>query len=177
MNAPGHRGAGGSGDHPGPGAAGGAAAGSATGEVVTARPIRSARIANAAALFAFAVFVFVAIVMPRDNAGAVFGWKDQIFTVVIGAIVAGGLRLPARPRLRADIHAVRMRSYLGNWRTVPWDAVVGVEFPKNVRFARLVLPGDEIFALYAVQRMDRERAVETMQGLRRLFAATHPDAG
>jgi hypothetical protein len=70
-----------------------------------------------------------------------------------------------------------MRSYLGDWRSVPWDAVVAVEFPSNVRFARLVLPGDETLALYAVQRVDREAAVETMRGLRRLFAATHPVNG
>ncbi len=146
-------------------------------DVVTARPIRSARIADASAVLVFVVFVIVAIVMPHANAGASFGWKDQVFTVVIGAIVAGGLHLPARPRLRADTQAVHMRSYLGNWRTIPWEAVVGVEFPTNVRFARLVLPGDEALALYAVQRLDRERAVATMQGLRRLFAATHPVSG
>jgi PH (Pleckstrin Homology) domain-containing protein len=146
-------------------------------EVVTARPVRTARYANAAALFALAVFVAVALLMTTDNAGATFGWKDQVFTVVIGAIVAGGLRLPARPRLRADVQAVRTRSYVGNWRTIPWDTVVAVEFPSNVRFARLVLPGDETLALYAVQRMDRDQAVETMRALRRLFAATHPVAG
>lgn len=140
-----------------------------------ARPIKTARIANAAAVTVFVVFVVVAIVMPHANAGATFGWKDQLFTVVIGAIVAGGVRLPARPRLRADARAVHMRSYLGNWRTIPWDVVVRVEFPSNVRFARLVLPGDETLALYAVQRTDRELAVETMRELRRLFAATHPE--
>ncbi|HZC69071.1 MAG TPA: PH domain-containing protein [Jatrophihabitans sp.] len=140
---------------------------------VAARPIKTARIANATAIFVFGVFVVVAIVMPHANAGASFGWKDQVFTVVIGAIVAGGLHLPARPRLRADAQAVHMRSYLGNWRTVPWEVVVAVEFPSNVRFARLVLPGDETLALYAVQRTDGERAVETMRGLRRLFAETH----
>jgi hypothetical protein len=146
-------------------------------DVVTARPIKSARIANLSAAVAFGVFVVVALLMRRDNAGASFGWKDQVFTVVVGAIVAGGLRLPARPRLRADAQAVRTRSYLGNWRTIPWDAVVAVEFPSNVRFARLVLPADETLALYAVQRLDRAQAVETMRGLRRLFAETHPVAG
>jgi len=144
---------------------------------VEARPVRAGRIANGTALVVFAIFIVVAIVMPHANAGATFGWKDQVFTVVLGAIIAGGVHLPARPRLRADPEAVRMRSYLGTWRTIPWDAVVGVEFPRNVRFARLVLPGDEILALYAVQRLDRERAVEAMQGLRRLFAASRPVSG
>jgi hypothetical protein len=143
---------------------------------VAARPVRAGRIANAAAVVVFVIFVIVAVVEPHASAGATFGWKDQLFTVVLGAIIAGGVRLPARPRLRADADAVRMRGYLGNWRTIPWDVVVAVEFPSNVRFARLVLPGDDTLAIYAVQRFDRELAVETMRGLRRLFAATHPTA-
>jgi hypothetical protein len=142
--------------------------------VVTAKPIKTARIANAAAAVALIVFVMVAILMPTDNAGATFGIKDQIFTVVIGLVVAGGLRLPARPRLRADAEAVRLRSYLGNYRTVPWSTVVGLEFPPNSRFARLILPGDELFAIYAVQRMDGEHAVRTMHALRSLFASSRP---
>jgi hypothetical protein len=141
---------------------------------VEARPVKAGRIATITAAVVFATFVVIAIVMPHANAGASFGWKDQVFTVVLGAIIAGGLHLPARPRLRADAEAVRMRSYLGNWRTIPWDVVVRVEFPRNVRFARLVLPGDETLALYAVQRFDGEYAISTMQGLRQLFAATHP---
>jgi hypothetical protein len=143
-------------------------------EVVEARPVRAGRIANIAAVLVFAVFVVVAIVEPHASAGATFGWKDQLFTVVLGAIIAGGVHLPARPRLRADTETVRMRGFAGSWRTIPWDVVVAVEFPSNVRFARLVLPGDDAFALYAVQRFDGELAVETMRALRRLFAATHP---
>jgi PH (Pleckstrin Homology) domain-containing protein len=142
--------------------------------LVEARPMKVGKIATISSIAVFAIFIVIAVVMPHANAGASFGWKDQVFTVVLGAIVAGGLHLPARPRLRADATAVRMRSYLGNWRTVPWDVVVRVEFPRNVRFARLVLPGDETLALYAVQRLDGEYAVATMQGLRQLFAATHP---
>lgn len=142
--------------------------------VVEARPIRTARIANVAAAVAFCVFVVVALVMRRFNAGATFGVEDQIFTVIVGVIVAGGLHLPARPRLRADRAAVRMRSYVGNWRTIPWDAVVAVEFPSSVRFAQLRLPGEERLAIYAVQRADREHAIATMRGLRTLFAETHP---
>jgi len=144
---------------------------------VIARPVKTARIADTAAVIVLAVFIVIAVVMPHASAGASFGVRDQVFTAVLGVIIAGGLHLPARPRLRADRQAVYMRSYLGDWRTVPWEAVVAVEFPSNVRFARLVLPGDETLALYAVQRADRELAVETMRGLRRLFAATHPVNG
>lgn len=145
--------------------------------VVEARPIKTARIANASAAVALIVFVMVALLMKRENAGAYFGQSDQIFTVVVGLIVAGGLRLPARPRLRADDTAVHTRGYVGNWRTIPWEAVVAVEFPKTVRFARLRLPAEETLAIYAVQRMDGPSAVAVMHRLRALFAATHPDPG
>ncbi len=141
---------------------------------LTAKPQRTARIANISAAVVLAVFIAVALLMTTDNAGASFGVSDQIFTVVIGLLAAGGVRLPARPRMRADDDAVYLRSYLGNWRTVPWAAVRGFEFPSNARFARLVLPADEILAVYAVQRMDRQYAVEKMRGLRDLFARTHP---
>ncbi len=143
---------------------------------MSARPIRTATIANASAAVALLVFIAVALLMRRDNAGAYFGHSDQLFTVVIGLIVAGGLRLPARPRMTADLDAVRTRGYLGNWRTIPWAAVVAVEFPSNVRFARLRLPGEEALAIYAIQRMDREYAVAAMRDLRALFAATHAGA-
>lgn len=146
-------------------------------DVVTARPVVMSRIGYACAAIVFVAFVVVALLMRRDNAGASFGDKDQVGTVVIGLVLAGLFIMLTRPRLRADIEAVRLRAFLGGWRVVPWELVVRVEFPSNVRFARLVLPGDEALAIYAVQRMDRDRAVETMRGLRRLFAATHPVAG
>jgi hypothetical protein len=114
--------------------------------------------------------------MKHASAGATFSTKDQLGTVVIGIIVAGLFIMLTRPALRADHEAVRMRSFLGGWRVVPWEVIVRVEFPSNVRFARVVLPGEETLALYAVQRLDREYAVETMRGLRRLFAETHPEA-
>lgn len=145
--------------------------------VVTARPHVMSRIGYACAGVVLAAFVATALVMKTDNAGATFGDKDQIGTVVIGVILAGLFLMPSRPRLRADAEAVRLRSFLGGWRVVPWELVLRVEFPRSVRFARLVLPGEETLAIYAVQRMDGERAVATMQELRQLFAETHRVAG
>lgn len=132
------------------------------------------RVGYASAVFVLAVFVMTALLMRRDNAGAHFAGTDQVATVVIGVILAGLLLMPTRPRLLADREAVRLRSFLGGWRVVPWELVVRVEFPHNVRFARLVLPGEETLAIYAVQRMDKQQAIDTMRQLRALFAATHP---
>lgn len=141
---------------------------------VTAQPIKTARIAYAGAVVVFLAFVAVALLMRRYSDGAHFTWKDQAFTVVIGVILGGLCLMPTRPRLNADEQAVRMRNYLGGWRTVPWELIERVEFPSNARFARVVLPAEEILAIYAVQRMDRERSVQVMRELRALHALTHP---
>ena len=141
--------------------------------VVTARPIRSARIAWAASAFVFAAFTVIALVMKHYTAGADFNDADQWGTFVIGVILAGLLIMPTRPRLHADAEAVRLRAFLGGWRTVPWELIVRVDFPSKLRFARIVLPGEEALAIYAVQRMDTESAVATMTKLRELFALTH----
>jgi hypothetical protein len=139
-------------------------------DTVTARPIRLTRIAWSCAVVVVIVFVIVALLMKRDNAGVTFVGKDQIGTVVLGLLVASGFTLLARPRLVADARSVRTRSFAGNFRTIPWDLVLSVEFPSNARFARLVLPGEETLALYAVQRLDRENSVLVMRGMRALLA-------
>jgi hypothetical protein len=141
---------------------------------VTARPHLTATIAWAASALVLVVFVVTAVVMKRYNAGASFGTKDQIGTVVVGVVLALLLVMPTYPRLIADEKEIRLRSFLGNYRVIPWELVVDVRFPSKLRFAQLVLPGEETLAIYAVQRWDKDRAVEAMDGLRALFAATHP---
>jgi hypothetical protein len=141
---------------------------------VTARPIRTARWFWAASASVFVVFTVTAFVMTRYNAGATFTFKDQIGTFVVGVVVSLLLIMPTYPRMIADEEAIRLRSFLGNYRVIPWDVVVDVRFPAKVRFAQVVLPGDETLAIYAIQRWDKERAVVAMDGLRKLFAATHP---
>jgi hypothetical protein len=140
---------------------------------VTARPVLTSRIAWASSFVVLVAFVVTALLMKRDNAGATFDGKDQIGTLVIGVILAGLLTMPTRPRMRADLESVQLRSFLGGWRTVPWELVVRVDFPKKLRFARLVLPGDEALAIYAIQRFDAEQAVAAMAALRDLWDQTH----
>ena len=140
---------------------------------VTSRPIKTTRIAVAAAAAVFAVFVIVAIVMPHANAGASFSWKDQVATAIIGVVLAGLILVFTRPRLRADESSVHIRNHWGPEKTVPWDVIVAVEFPKGRHFARLVLPADETIPLYAVQRADREHSVAVMRDLRQLLAHAH----
>jgi hypothetical protein len=141
---------------------------------VRARPHFTAKIAWAASGFVLAAFVVTALLMKRYNAGADFGDKDQVGTVVVGIVCALLLVMPTYPRLIADEKEIRIRSFLGNYRVIPWDVVVDVRFPSKVRFAQLVLPGEETLAIYAIQRWDKEQAVQAMNELRALFAATHP---
>ena len=141
---------------------------------VTARPHLTARIAWTASAFVFIVFVVTALLMKRDNAGAYFTDKDQWGTVVVGIICAMLLIMPTWPRLIADEESIRLRSFLGAYRVIPWDVVLDVRFPRKVRFAQIVLPGEETLAIYAIQRWDKEYAVRAMNELRDLFAATHP---
>jgi hypothetical protein len=137
--------------------------------VVTSRPVKTAQTAMIVAGVVFVVFLIVAIVMPHANAGAHFSWKDQASTGVIGVVLAGLILVFTRPRLRADENGVHIRNHWGPYKTIPWDVIVGVEFPRKRRFARLVLPADETIALYAVQRADRERSVAVMRDLRELL--------
>jgi membrane protease YdiL (CAAX protease family) len=140
---------------------------------VTSRPIKTTRIAVAAAAVVLVVFVVVAVVMPHANAGASFTWKDQVATGVIGLVLAGFILVLTRPRLFADDSGVHIRNHWGPYKTVPWDVIVAVEFPKGRHFARLVLPADETIPLYAVQRSDREHSVAVMRDLRELLAHAH----
>jgi hypothetical protein len=145
----------------------------ASAATVSARPVLLSRVAWILAMAIVVVFVIIALVMPRDNAGVTFGGKDQVGTAVLGLLIAAGVLLLARPRMIADASGVRARSFVGNYRHIPWALVVAVEFPSAARFGRLVLPGEEIVALYAVQRVDKERSVAVMRGLRALLAASH----
>lgn len=137
---------------------------------VTARPIRSSRIAVVSAAVVAVVFVICGIVLPHTTNGAHYNAADQFGIAGSGLLVAVGILSLTRPRLRADADGVDVRSFFGGWRHIDWDLVSAVEFPPKVRFARLVLPGDELIPLFAVQRGDAERSVEVMRGLRSLFA-------
>jgi hypothetical protein len=140
---------------------------------VRASSVVLSRVGYVSALVVFFGFIAIALVMRQDNAGAHFVEADQIGAGVVGLMLAGMCLMPTRPRMRADAQAIRLRSFLGGWRVVPWDVVVRVEFPRRVQFARLVLPGDEMLVIYAIARVDKERAVASMRQLRALFTAAH----
>lgn len=141
-------------------------------DIVTAQPVKSARIATVIAIVVAIAFVIIAVILKHTTDGVNFTDADQFGLGGSGLLVALGILAFTRPRLRADAAGVDIRGFFGSYRHIEWDLINSVEFPPKVRFARLVLPGDEYIALYAVQRGDAERSVLTMQGLRALHAAS-----
>ena len=144
-----------------------------TPELVTARPVKAARLAVAAAVVVLVTFTIAALVLQRYNDGIGFTVADQFGIARTGVLSALGILALIRPRLRADANGVDCRGFFAGWRHIDWQLVTRVEFPPKARFARLVLPGDELITLYAVQRGDGERSVAVMEQLRALFAASH----
>ena len=149
----------------------------ATGEPLTplvVRPVVMRRVAFALMAFFVVFFVVLALLMPTHEDGASFGVRDQIAAGFIGPLIALGVSFLARPQLRVDVDGIHLKGFLSNWKLVPWDLVVGVRFPAKVRFAQVVLPGEETLAVVALQRFDGDRAVEAMRSLRAWFAASRP---
>jgi hypothetical protein len=138
----------------------------------TARPVKSARIAVVVAVLVAVIFLICAIILPDSNDGVSFNGADQFGIAGSGLLVALGILSLTRPRMRADAGGVDCRGFFGGYRHVDWDLVNRVDFPPKGRFARLVLPGDELVTLYAVQRGDTERSVAVMRQLRQLHAAS-----
>ena len=117
-----------------------------------------------------AAFTVVASVLRTTDTGVFFRFADQVAMVLLGVLLAGGILLLARPRVRADADGVEVRN-IGWPRYLPWELVRAVSFPDGASWARLDLPDYEYVPVLAVQAVDGMRAVEAIRGLRALHAA------
>lgn len=140
-------------------------------DAVTLRPRALVITAWVTAAGVMAFFAVAAYLMPSEDTGVVFRPVDQAAMMIIGAFVAGGLLLMARPRVRADAGGIEVRNVITT-RWFPWGEVLGVSFPDGASSARLELPDDEYHSVLAVQSVDRGRAVRGVRVLREL----HRDA-
>ena len=147
-----------------------------TGETVTVRPRKVRWVCWISAVVIMGFFVVVAVLMPRSATGVYFRFADQIAVVVIGVLIAGGIVLLTRPRVRADAQGAEVRNVLTT-HYLPWDLVREVTFPDGAAFARLELPGDEYVAMLAIQAADGAYAADALDRIRRLHAAAHTPAG
>jgi hypothetical protein len=120
-----------------------------------------------------AVMLFVALTLPTSSTGVVsFGPVDQVAVAGLGVLLGAGLVWLGRSRVDADAEGIRWRN-VALTHQLPWGAVRAVRFDRKSSWATLLLRNDDEVALFAVQAVDKERAVATVEGLRRLLAEAH----
>lgn len=146
------------------------------GPVFVLRPRRVTIVAWASAVPVVAVFAGVAVVLPDSDTGVYFRGPDQVAMVLLGLLIAGGILLLARPRVRADARGVEVRN-VGLPRYLPWTGVLAVSFPDGASWARLDLPHDEYLGVMAVQATDGQHALAGIRRLRALHAAATSGRG
>ncbi|MDQ2708369.1 MAG: PH domain-containing protein [Actinomycetota bacterium] len=141
---------------------------------LVARPRKARWFAIVGAVALVAVMSTVAALLRTVQTGVHFRLADQVAMVLLGALMAGGLLLFARPRVRAGAAGVEVRNVV-NTRTYPWEQVAGFGFPDSATWGRLDLADDEYVPLLAVQVVDGDSAVAAMRGLRELHAEYAPE--
>ncbi|GAA3874969.1 PH domain-containing protein [Saccharothrix violaceirubra] len=141
--------------------------------VVTAvqfRPRRIRTVSVVCAVFLVAVFTVVGLLLGDSPTGVIFRTSDQVAMICLGVLLAGGVLLLARPRVRADERGVEVRNVVTAHR-YEWTDVLHVSFPDGASWARLELPDDEYVSIMAVQAVDRDHAVAAVRALRDLHRA------
>ena len=141
-------------------------------DVVEFRPKRIRVVSWASAVFLVAVFTVVGLLLGDTPTGVIFRTSDQVAMILLGVLLACGVLLLTRPRVRADESGVEVRNVVTAHRFT-WAEVLHVSFPDGASWARLELPDDEYVSIMAVQAVDRERAVEAVRALRRLHRAAN----
>ena len=131
------------------------------------RPKRIRVVAWASAVFLVAVFTVVGLLLGDTPTGVIFRTSDQVAMIFLGVLLACGMLLLTRPRVRADAEGVEVRNVVTAHRFT-WQEVLHVSFPDGASWARLELPDDEYVSIMAVQAVDRDHAVAAVRALRDL---------
>jgi hypothetical protein len=124
--------------------------------------------AYGAAFLIAAAHITVGFLLKVRSSGVIFQTADQVAIGSLGVIIGCLVLLFARPRLRVGPDGLEVRNLLA-YRLVPWSDVVDVSFPKGARWARVDLPDDEYIPLMAIQSVDKQRAVDSMDAVRKLL--------
>jgi hypothetical protein len=134
------------------------------------RPRKIKFVAIPLAIAFVAVFTVVAFLLRSEWTGAYFQASDQIAMVGIGVMLAVGVLMFTRSRVRADESGIEILNLIGTKR-FGWDQVEHVSFPDGASYARIELPDDEYVTIMAIPAVDGERSVTAMRELRKLKAA------
>ena len=145
----------------------------AVAKTVEFRPKRIRRVTLVCAVVLVAVFTAVGLLLGDTPTGVIFRVSDQIAMVFLGVLLACGVLLLGRPRVRADAEGIDVRNVVTS-NHYSWQDVLHVSFPDGAAWARLELPDDEYVSVMAVQAVDREHAVAAVRALRELHKAATP---
>ena len=139
--------------------------------VVRAVPRRMRQLCALAAAVVVTVTAFVALTLKSSSTGVVvFGTVDQVAVTGLGLVIGAGLLFLGRSRVDADAGGIRFRNVVLQ-HELPWTAVRAVVFERKSPWASLELRNGDAVALFAVQAVDKGRAVQAVEGLRALLAA------
>ena len=134
------------------------------------RPRKIKFVAIPLAVAFVAVFTVVAFLLRSEWTGAYFQVSDQVAMIGIGIMLAVGVLMFKRSRVRADESGIEIRNLIGTKR-FEWEQVEHVSFPDGASYARLELPDDEYVTIMAIPAVDGERSVVAMRELRKLKSA------
>jgi hypothetical protein len=138
---------------------------------VSTVPRRLRQLCAVAAAVVVVGMLAVSLTLKSSSTGVVrFGTVDQFAVFGIGLVVGAGLLALGRSRVDADAASIRFRNVVLD-NELPWSAVRAVAFDRKSPWASLVLRNGDEVALFAVQAVDKERAVRAVEGLRDLLAA------
>ncbi|WP_137724588.1 PH domain-containing protein [Prescottella subtropica] len=133
------------------------------------RSRKSSRYAMIVAGVLVAVHVTLAVLLRVSSTGVYFRLVDQFALAGIGMLLAGGILMLTRPRLRVGPRGIAVRNVLGE-RIVEWDLDRGLSFPDGASWARIELPDDEYVPVMAIQANDGDHAVAAVRRFRELEA-------
>ena len=131
------------------------------------RPRRIRLIAISSAVVVVVGAIFGGVFARISSTGPRITVWDQVSIVGVGIVIAAGLLLYTRPRLRVDDKEIRIQNLLAE-RTFAWGDVLGVTFPERAACARLELPADEYVPIMAIRAADGESAVDAIERFREL---------
>ena len=129
------------------------------------RPRIAPRIAYAAAAVIAAVGITIALLLRKESTGPTLRVIDQFAMAALAVILAAGVLLLTRPRLKVGRSGLAVRNVL-EYRLIGWDDVVDVAVPPGGRWARVELGHNEYVPVLAVQVIDGERAAVAMETVR-----------
>lgn len=138
------------------------------------RPHLTPYFAYGAAFLIAAAHIAVGFLLKVGSSGVIFQTSDQVGIGTLGVIIACVVLLFARPRLRVGPSGIAVRNLLA-YRLIPWSDVVDVSFSDGARWARVDLPDDEYIPAMAIQAVDKQRAVDSMDRVRELMLRYRSD--